>query len=271
MTRRRGHTAERRPSRGDGNKLKIDNMVTSAALAHLISAAPSWCQIKSAQGNEARALVQAIQQSGKPTSVYEIMIVAASNDVVRAREATPAHLPIQCPTRHIEAEGWWCIGMRSGHDIRDVDDATRWWRKLEGWILFQETAARTGFWPQEAEISHGEAGETQMLAEAVARERDLSGDYAMVLRDEGHLFRGLRLIRKLDANVRPLVNGRAACICNSRYRNGRLKLRRQCWAENDNCLIRMEALRRKQQADFIEDLKASGFKCCGTMEVCPFR
>jgi len=48
-------------------------------------------------------------------------------------------------------------------------------------------------------------------------------------------------------------------------------VRRECWAHKDDCLVRLENKRQAESEKFINDLKESGFECCGTMENCPVR
>lgn len=231
---------------------------------------PGWCRLIETGGGHVRFEASAVQASGKPTLLYDFVLEAGTDDVVRVRERQQAHLPAHCPTRHVDKGGWCCVGLKAGEKIVNQGDAARWWRKLEVFLLCQETAINRGVWPPGMELSHGRAGEVQVAAENIALQRGLLNDYKLALRNAGPVYWGLKLLRRRDAGKLPLVNGRSECICNSRDRRGRRNLRRACWAARDVCLVRLEAQRRALEMQFVEDIKQNGFVCCGTMKDCPF-
>ncbi len=242
----------------------------SPALTELLGTIPSWCAINHVEPKRIILSAHAIQKSGKPTDRYELEIKADKFDGVTVREVVPQNAPEFCPTRHINEDGWFCVGLGAGKGIVDTDSANQWWRKLEVFLLLQQTAINRRIWPPELELSHGTAGEVQELAETTAAARGLTMQYEQVLRDEGSLFGALSLMRRVNGENLPLLNGRATCVCRSVGKRSRLKLRRECWATRDNCLVRLEIRRRRLEQEFISDLKAKGFKCCGTMDSCPF-
>ena len=82
-------------------------------------------------------------------------------------------MPACCPQRHINTNGSFCIELRAGERIAN-GTAPAWWDKMHAFAMCQETAAETGFWPNEAQISHGGAGEVELAAEDAA--------YQLVLR-----------------------------------------------------------------------------------------
>ena len=253
-------------------KNELENEICkSTNLLKLLDTIPNWCELIEIRGQRVLLNAQVIQKSGKPSALYQLELRSSANDNVQVKEVSPQHLPMHCPTRHVDEGGWLCIGLNAGLEINDKDTATAWWQKLKGYILLQQTAINCGVWPAGAELSHGAAGEIQERAENIAAQRGLSNEYQRTLADRGGIFRALRLVRRKQEKPMPLINGRAGCICNSRDKRDRIKLRRLCWSDNDECLVRLEHQRRKKEDDFVRALKEQGFRCCGTMEPCPFR
>ncbi len=245
-------------------------LVENQTLDALENTIPSWCSFTSSRSNSLIVKAQAIQGSGRPTRSYDLMIKCDKKMRVIVREFEPKHLPKECPTRHIERDSSWCLGLRAGEQITDFEGATSWWRKLRVFILLQETAINCEFWPPEAEMSHGDAGDIQADAEELAHARGMDTEFRDALFDRGPIHRNLRLIRRRSSLSDSLINGRANCVCNSTDKRERLKLRRECHADGDECLIRLEVRRLREEQIFIETLKGRGFNCCGTMKKCPF-
>lgn len=165
-------------------------------------------------------------------------------------------------------DGTFCLGLRAEQTLIKGDGANAWWRKLHVFLTCQDTASETRLWPPKIEISHGKAGETEIQAENLAEELDMFNEYQLAVRENrGPIAEALKRIRKSTGR---LVNGRAACVCNRRYKTGELRLRRQCWKTNEPCLPIMEQKRRKEERDFWNSLKGKQ-ACCGTMDDCPLK
>src|SRR5690606_12693626 len=70
---------------------------------------------------------------------------------------------------------------------------------------------------------------------------------------------------------RRLINGRAYCPRGCKSKKGTGVLRRQCKQREDMYgLVSNEMMRRYEARRFIETFKVDGFRCCRTMENCPF-
>jgi hypothetical protein len=150
-------------------------------------------------------------------------------------------LPSCCPERHINPDGSFCIGLRAGEGITG-ETAPAWWDKLHAFALCQETAAETGFWPSEAQLSHGEAGEVELAAENAADQLGLRAVYReAVAFDTGLIASGLH---KINAKTGMLRNGRNACVCGRTDRHGRILLRQDCHCSGLGCPIVFEHRRR---------------------------
>lgn len=165
-------------------------------------------------------------------------------------------------------DGTFCLGLEAGSAITDPTKAMAWWKKLAVFLTCQETASESREWPPKIEISHGQAGETEIQAEEVAEELGLLEEYqAAVREDRGRIAQAVKRINKSTGR---LLNGRAACICGRTNKNGDIKLRRQCWKANEPCLPLLEAKRRRQEKAFWSSLIGKQ-RCCGTMDDCPLK
>jgi hypothetical protein len=174
-------------------------------------------------------------------------------------------LPTCCPERHINPDGSFCIGLRAGEGISD-GTAPAWWDKMHAFVLCQETAAETGFWPSDAQLSHGSAGEVELAAEDAADQLGLRAVYReAVVFDTGLIASGLR---KINAKTGMLRNGRNRCVCGRTDRHGRILLRRDCHCSGRGCPILLEHRRRVIIDGYWRSLRGH-VTCCGTMKECP--
>jgi hypothetical protein len=197
------------------------------------------------------------------------VIAASANGQIEVKENGLNNLlPNFCPQRHMNPNGTFCLGFNAGDAIRDTAAATSWWKKLGLFLTCQDTAHETKTWPPKIEISHGVAGEIEISAEKVAEELGLLAEYQLAVReDQGPIAEALQKIRKSTGKLR---NGKAACVCERKYRTGESYLRRDCWAANWPCLVAMEARRRSEERAFWKSLKGKQV-CCRTMDDCPLR
>jgi hypothetical protein len=112
-----------------------------------------------------------VRSSGRRTRHFSLTVrEIATGLVVREKDDLQHLLPRRCPQRHINADGYFCLGLRAGEGIRDAITARQWWEKLQVFLFCQETAHETGEWPSYAELSHGDAGEYQQRAERLAEQ-----------------------------------------------------------------------------------------------------
>lgn len=208
----------------------------------------------SAEGERQTALDIALEPSG-----------------VRVRELVPGtRFPARCPERHIEAGGWFCLGLSSGWAIADVPSAHEWWGALDTFLQLQRVAERTRIWPERHALSHGSAGVHHKAALDAAERSGLSEAYA------NHVLGQPSIIAYLDARLARtgdrLLNGRAPCPCGREGRGGRPILRRKCPPRADVLGLLVEERRRVTELRrYWALMKEAGVMCCGTMKSCPLR
>lgn len=234
----------------------------------LVELAPSWVSVREHTNSTFRCVAAPIRGSGRATRNYHVSIERrVDGRVVASEQLGHMLLPSFCPLRHINADGTFCLGFRAGQI--NEHSCAQWWKKMRVFLLLQETAHATGRWPEEAQLSHGKAGETQLEAEELAEQLDMVEAYEnAVYRNRGEVFLNLKNISR---NTGKLLNGRAACICGRKRRRGRRtypRLRRECTALGP-CLVLLEAKRRQEEMRFWESV--SDRACCGTMENCPLQ
>lgn len=237
------------------------------SLAALARCCPTWAEFRPIDGREALVDVVAVRASKTFTRLFELRLVHLGDDVSVSERVIGSTLPACCPERHINPDGSFCIGLRAGRGVTD-GNALAWWDKLHAYALCQETADETGYWPSEAQLSHGEAGEAELAAEDAADQLGLLADYReAVAFDTGLIASGLT---KISATTGLLRNGRNACICGRTDRQGRRLLRKDCHRTERGCPILFEHRRRLMVDRYWRELRGY-VSCCGTMRDCPLK
>jgi hypothetical protein len=232
-------------------------------LAALARCCPTWAEFRPIDAREAQVDVVATRSSGAFTRVFELRVVQLRDEIVVFERPVGNTLPACCPERHINPGGSFCVGLRAGEGIAD-ETAPAWWARLHTFILCQETATETGFWPSE---SHGEGGEVELAAERAADQLGLLSVYReAVAFGTGLIASGLTKINKKTGLLR---NGRSACICGRSDRHRRVLLRRECHRSGLGCPIVLEYRRRIKVAEYWRGLCSQA--CCGTMRECPLK
>jgi hypothetical protein len=235
------------------------------SLAALAQYCPKWAEFRSVDGREAHVDIVAVRASKTFTRLFELKLLHLGSDVSVFEREIGKTLPSCCPERHINPDGSFCIGLRAGEGIT-CETAPAWWDKLHAFALCQETAEETGFWPSEAQLSHGVAGEVELAAENAADQLGLRPVYReAVAFGTGLIVSGLR---KINPRTGVLRNGRSACVCGRADRHGRVMLRRECHRSGLGCPIVLEHRRRALVDEFWRSLRGHA-TCCGTMQECP--
>lgn len=235
------------------------------SIAALAQCCPKWADIRPQDGREAHVDIVAVRASRTFTRLFELKVVHLADEMFVSERPVGSTLPACCPERHINPGGSFCIGLRAGEGIT-TENAPAWWAKLHAFALCQETAQETGYWPSEAQLSHGDAGDVELAAEAAAYQLGLTSAYReAVAFDTGRIAVGLK---KIDAPSGFLRNGRSACVCGRTDRRGRTLLRRDCHRREHGCPIVFEHRRRNLVASYWRTLQGR-MKCCGTMKECP--
>lgn len=235
------------------------------SLGALERSCPAGAEFRPIHGREAQVDIVAIRTSNALTKVLELTVVHIGDEIKVSERSIGSALPACCPERHINPDGTFCIGLRAGEGITD-ETAPAWWKKLHAFALWQETAAETGFWPAEAQLSHGEAGEVELLAEKAAEDLNLLTVYREAVAFDTGLIASA--VPKVNAKTSKLRNGRSACICGRTDRRGRPLLRRDC--QFHGCPIVLEYRRRAMVDEYWRTLRGR-VACCGTMHECPLR
>jgi E2 ubiquitin ligase family protein len=237
------------------------------SIAALAKCCPTWADFRARDGREAHVDVVALRASKTFTRLFELSVVQLADQIVVFERPAGGPLPACCPERHINPDGSFCIGLRAGEGVAN-DTAPSWWAKLYAFVLCQETAQETGYWPSEAQLSHGEAGEAELAAEIAACELGLAAAYReAVAFDSGRIADSLN---KINLATGLLRNGRNACVCGRTDRRGRILLRRDCHRRAHGCPIMLEHRRRIKVREFWRGLDGV-VTCCGTMRDCPLR
>jgi hypothetical protein len=238
------------------------------AVPNLVQLAPPWAICQLTLPTEARVVASVVRAGGVMSREYHLHVAEkASRIVVREAEGWQL-LPKACPDRHINADGSFCIGLRAGQSVRDDIAAREWWTKLQVFLLGQETAHDSRFWPEYAQLSHGEeAAQLQLAAEYAADELGTRDAYNEAVRaDSGPIAKYLGLINPTTERLR---NCRAACVCGRVDRQGRPIRRRDCLKAGLPCLAVLEFKRRQAVLHFWKVMRDSGLQCCKTMNACP--
>lgn len=236
----------------------------------LLATRPAWFVVTDAGDKRATGTAGVEINALDSVSEHDLEIVC-HRDAVRVRETKEnAKLPGRCAERHIEFDGWFCLGLEAGSAIDNQEAGSIWWERLRRFLRLQRTATRNGIWPDQHALAHGDAGAHHQAAIAIAADLGLSEEYeAMVLSRPSRLSAALPLImRKADC----YRNGRAACSCGCEPLKGRPRLRRNCsWLRAALPLLLEERLRQRKLTEFWRGERAKGTVCCRTMKTCPLQ
>lgn len=189
------------------------------------------------------------------------------------REAKPgADFPAQCPERHIELDGKFCLGLGAG-EVTDADEAIRWWESLRHFLLCQSVARQTKVWPDAYALDHGDAGEHHAHALDLAGQLGIDQEYARAHADEASWItdRETKLVHR-DGRA---INARSPCplACTWRRRGRTVpRLRADCERRDQLiALVRTERARRAAFKKYWQTMRDLGVQCCGTMRDCELR
>ncbi|RTM14419.1 MAG: hypothetical protein E6R08_02440 [Nevskiaceae bacterium] len=234
------------------------------SIAALAATAPGWAELRQVDGRQADIDAVVTRSSGAFTRVFELVVIHLAREVKVFERLRGQTLPTSCPDRHINDDGSFCLGLRAGEGIT-LETAVAWWKKLHNFLLCQETATESGWWPAGAQISHGEAGEIELRAEAVSASLGLLQAYREAVEfDTGLIAAGLSKINRSNGLLR---NGRSVCLCGRKDKRGNPLLRREC--HSFGCPIVLEFERRAAADRFWRSMQ--GRPCCRTMRDCPLR
>jgi hypothetical protein len=242
----------------------------AAPLGLIRDTCPSWFAVADQDGAVLRGTAS-LHVNARDAVVRHDLEISLRDGAVVAREAEAgSRLPRRCSERHIEFDGSFCLGLGAGARIENETAASAWWRGLDKFLRLQRTANRTGVWPDQHALSHGEAGVHHQAAIDIATELGLDQEYeALVMGAPSQLDRFVNLLRRDGSRFR---NGRAACDCDCGTVGRRRRLRRKCLRlRSILTLLAEERARKVKLAEFWEAQRRLGTVCCGTMATCPLR
>ncbi len=227
---------------------------------------PDWVVIRRESRMMLAFSATPVRSSGRTTRQYDLSVREIAGELVVRENASEPLLPQQCPERHINRDGSFCLGLHAGESVCDKVTAGQWWDKLQVFLICQETANETGDWPTYAELSHGLAGEYQRQAEMLAEELGLIEEYQDAIQGSAGWIADMA--RQVKPSTLRLRNGRAPCTCGRIDRRGRALLRRDCWNAQLDCLAVLEFQRRQAIDQFWASFEGIE-QCCATMRNCP--
>jgi E2 ubiquitin ligase family protein len=226
---------------------------------------------------------EAIRASGE-TEVFHLRIVD-SGDIPRVYECEPQRLPTRCLDRHILGDGWFCLSWPPGEasEVRDETTARLFWSRVERFLQCQLAANALRRWPAQSNVrAHGDAAAYQDRAE------ELAAQFGPVVLQDVRLQRFKVALAAKPGRVRlellrtgrrvarihckgGLVTTMTRCFCDEATANDVAIGACRNHAQIAPDLIRAIYLWHKKHEEFVQGLVASGYRCCGTLDVCEIR
>lgn len=230
---------------------------------------PDWFEIEDDEADQLTGVGRIVIAGAATDFVIKLRILEGGSRVSVSEHGDPRILPAHCPERHINANSSFCLGYGAEKLPVSMDGARVWWGLLHAYLGYQRTAGRTGRWPPNAFISHGEAGKHHLAAAEAARVLGLHEQYERLLAgipcwiDDDSI--------KVADDGQRLLNGRGPCPVGCLKKN-KPRLRRKCCKKGVVLeLMAQERLRKKEESKFWEALRSKGAVCCGTMISCPLK
>ena len=236
----------------------------TTAVSILRQTAPNWVSVSKMQGTMLEIVALPIRAGGILSRQYDLKIESYTDTSVLIKENPVGKLlPQSCPERHVNPDATFCLGLNAGRQVGSVDEGLIWWRQLEVFLDCQETVHNTGAWPSHAQLSHGAAGETELLAEELALKCELLEEYRRAVQfNSGVIADAAHFLEKKGR----LRNSRSICLCGRKSKRGAPLLKKDCAQFKGQCLIFFEVQRRKQVNVFWQSFKQT---CCGSVATCP--
>lgn len=244
--------------------------MTDSRVQLLADASPAWFQRSSGPD-------PLVGRARAPDTKWEldgllIRIWIDSFGRLRVGEDVPGtRLPKRCAERHIQGDETFCLGLNA-LPVTDPDEAAVWWLRLGQYLQLQSIADTYRFWPAGHSRDHGDAGESHDRAIELATRLGLLSEYEAAHDDEPSWIADPSL-HLIDREGKPII-GRAPCPLDCRHRRKPMRgiHRRKCKFRGEIIkLVRLEARRRAQLADYWEAERNAGAACCQTMDRCPLR
>lgn len=207
-------------------------------------------------------------------------LVCCQKDNVLQVRATNKRYPELCPNRHINLNGWFCLGL-----VEELKDLTieEWIQNVKAFLDAQYQCEIKGVWPRDVkEWAHGDGAIYQKIIEQYYEQfkhnlLSVTLDQLTVVEIDSsnenkdkiyHVYIDRELI--LVGNEDKVFNKRYTCICD----NHGIKKHRSIGKCPQDCakVIFMVAvndyLLNKAEKEFWDYFRSANFKCCNTMEKC---
>lgn len=207
--------------------------------------------------------------------------VEGSDDILKAR-ATNNRYPNFCPNRHINAGGYFCLGLKEELDKKNLDE---WLNTVRAFLEAQSYCEKYGVWRHDAfkEWSHGSAALYQQLVEQNYN-RFKKNPLKLTIDDLEvreinkfnqhfyHVSVNDRLL--LVGRENKVLNKRYSCICNPNGLNQHITIQ-SCNNECSKIIYTVainDFLRAKEENRFWNDIiNSETFTCCHTMKECKLK
>lgn len=230
---------------------------------------PRWVQVISYNKSEGLVcLVNPLLPGDLSGKDYKLSIRRQGKALEVSEDIPGTGLPHACPTRHINKDGTFCIGLDAGQNIETVEDANHWWNSLGHFLQVQQFSEKRGYWPSHLGLSHGEAARHQLKLEALA---DSLGWKKEVL--ESIQYSKGWLSGKLPEIGRDqkLANEWLSCPRGCQEAGKPIQIRQCLYRQEVTAMVNHELQRRKSEREYLQGLLSSGFRCCQSLPRCPLK
>lgn len=236
-------------------------------LSNIVACAPDWISF---DPDGVSADVFLPKASGGTYDVLRLEFKLSSGKI-EIRESN--HIwPRFCPERHINLDGWFCLGLNSVPIPNNDHFARLWWSYLEEFLRLQYAASRGAQWPADRSLAHGSAGETEEKLQALIGSSEISYKIDILQQRLGGWLRPKQRKMLVHRNEKGFANGQMPCIIGCSIL-GKKVTREKC--PNRELLVNiifMQGEIEKQEKIFWKSARSAArvrsLKCCGFSDKC---
>lgn len=240
--------------------------MTSFALKFLLSHLPEWIRLENSKESEFEITACPKLADGDDGESFDLIVREINARITISEKEVGKKLPTQCPERHINKGGTFCLELDLGQSIDSGARAIQWWQWLNQYLIIQQTTAKKlRIWPKEYALAHGKAAKYQLEIEEAAKQLGWSEEVLeKILRKKQkilfllstHKQKGMIFLRK-----------RAACPWGCSRKGKPIRINKCNHVDN---LLAAERDFHESEKAYVEELKKQGFQCCKTMRNCSF-
>lgn len=250
---------------------------TTGSLGLLAARAEEFsARIERPIGKELFATIS-LQRADGRVSDYRLSISSRAGEI-KVCERPPCRLPVDCPERHINDDGSFCINWARVEPIvvMDEDSAGAFWGHLIQYLRLQERAEKKRRWPSKRAWAHGVAAIYQKEAEdcakalgpdfskalargslAVSRTRRGSSQFLRLMKDNKRLYSVWEKEKRIATKRQRCICGQsrlAVCDCDDHARLAA------------DLVFALLEWQRAEERFWAVNMDAP---CCGTIDGCP--